>query len=163
MKRIFAVLPTLVVASGIAGWAVARANFTDRVQERVETQAVRMESERVARLLVEQLSGADRAVLSRWPEKGGKLESVQDQAWVSRFAEIIGRAEFGSQRPPALWMSDTSITCYHGTESVLSLMPLDNVWIVTAGKRSAEFTVSDADGAAMTALFREAQPRPASS
>lgn len=164
MKRIFAVLPTVVVAAGIAGWAVARANFADRVEERAraETQAVRLESQRVARHLVEQLSGADRVVLSRWPEKGRVVESVQDRAWISRLAQILEGAEFTSQRGAALWVSDTGITCYHGVEPVLTLVPLGNIWKVTAGKLSAEFVVDDADNAAMTALVRDAQPHPTS-
>ena len=165
MKRIFAALPTVIVASGIAGWAVARADFTDRVEERArsETQAGRMDSQRVARSLLDQLARADRVVISRRPENGGYLDSVQDRAWISQLTQLIGRAEFTTQRTWSLWVSDTALTCYRGTEKVLWLMPLGRAWKISAQGLSGEVIVSDADGAAMAALFREAQPRLTSS
>lgn len=165
MKRIFVVLPSVAVASGIAGWAVARAHFTERVEERarVETQAVRMESQRIVRRLSELLATADRVVVSRRPESGGNVESVQAQAWTARLGQIVGRAEIAAQKTWSFWVSDTELTCYRGTEKILWMMPVGKVWKISAGDRSGEFIVNEAAGAAMDALLREAPPRPASS
>lgn len=165
MKRIFAVLPAVAVASGIAGWAVARAHFTERVEERarVETQAVRMESERIVRRLAGLLATADRVVVTRRPERGGNVESVQAQAWIAQLGQIVGHAEITAQKTWSFWVSDTELACYRGTEKTLWLMPVGNVWKISAGDRSGEFIVNEAAGAALDALLREAPPRPASS
>jgi hypothetical protein len=63
MNRIFNLLPTVVVASGIAGWAMAQVNIRQRekqVAERaqVEMQSARQESERIARRLTDLASAA---------------------------------------------------------------------------------------------------------
>ena len=165
MKRIFAVLPTVVVVSGIAGWAVARTNLAGRVEERarIETQAVRMESERTSRRLVDLLASADRVIVSRRPESGGNVESAQAHGWVSRLAQIVGRAEITARNTWSLWVSDTDLTCYRGSEKILWMMPLGRVWKISAGDRSGDFIVNEAAGAAIDALLREAPPRPVSS
>jgi hypothetical protein len=164
MNRIFNLLPTVVVASGIAGWAMAQVNIRQRekqVAERaqVEMQSARQESERIARRLTGLLASADRVIISRRPESGPTVESVQDRTSIAHLSQIISRAEPTATGTWTLMMSDTVLNCIRGTETVLSLMPLGNVWKVSAGDLSGEFIVDDAAGAAMHRfLLSDAQP-----
>jgi multidrug efflux pump subunit AcrA (membrane-fusion protein) len=159
MNRIFNLLPTVVVASGIAGWAMAQVHSRQReaqVAERaqVEMQSARQESERIARRLTDLLASADRVIISRRPESGPTVESVQDRTSIAHLFKIISRAEPTATGTWTLMMSDTVLNCIRGTETVLSLMPLGNVWKVSAGDLSGEFIVDDAAGAAMDSFLR---------
>jgi short subunit dehydrogenase-like uncharacterized protein len=159
MHRIFNLLPTGVVASGIAGWALAQVNIRQRekqVAERaqVEMQSARQESERIARRLTDLLASADRVIISRRPESGPTVEYLQDRTSIDHLSQIISRAEPTATGTWTLMMSDTVLNCIRGTETVLSLMPLGNVWKVSAGDLSGEFIVDDAAGAAMDSFLR---------
>lgn len=164
MNRFLTLLPTVVVASGIAGWAMAQVNIRQRekqVAERaqVEMQAARQESERIARRLADLLASADRVIISRRTESGPTVESVQDRTSIAHLFEIISRAEPTATSTWTFMMSDSELNCFRGTESVLSLMPMGKVWKVSAGDLSGEVRVDEAAGAAMASfLWANAQP-----
>jgi hypothetical protein len=163
MNRFLTLLPTVVVASGIAGWAMAQVNIRQRekqVAERaqVEMQSARQESERLARRLTDLLASADRVIISRRPESGPTLESLQNATSVAHLSQVISRAALTASKW-SLWMSDTDIKCFRGPEQILWMMPLGNVWRISAGDLSGEFIVDEAAGAAMDRfLVANAQP-----
>ena len=163
MNRFLTLLPTVVVASGIAGWAMAQVNIRQRekqVAERaqVEMQAARQESERLARRLTDLLASADRVIISRRPESGPALESLQNATSVAHLSQVISRAALTASKW-SLWMSDTAINCFRGPEQILWMMPLGNGWKISAGDLSGEFRVDEATGAAMASfLWANAQP-----
>ena len=164
MNRIFTLLPTVVVASGIAGWAMAQVNIRQREKlaadrAHVEMQSARQKSEQIARRLTELLASADRVIISRHPESGPTVESVQDRPSIAHLSQIISRAEPTATGTWTLMMSDTVLNCIRGTETVLSLMPMGKVWKVSAGDLSGEFIVDDVTGAAVHSfLLADAQP-----
>jgi hypothetical protein len=159
MNRIFNLLPTVVVASGIAGWAMAQVNIRQRekqVAERaqVEMQSARQESERIARRLTDLLASADRVIISRRPGSGPTLESLQNATSVAHLSQVISRAALTASKRWSLWSSDTDIKCFRGPEQILWMMPLGNVWKISAGDLSGEFSVDEAAGAAMASFIR---------
>ena len=157
MNRIFNLLPTVVVASGIAGWAMAQVNIRQRekqVPERaqVEMQSARQESERIARRLTDLLASADRVIISRRPESGSTVEYLQDRTSIAKVSQVISRAALTASKW-SLWISDTDIKCFRGPEQILWMMPLGNVWKISAGDLSGEFIVDEAAGAAMSSFL----------
>jgi hypothetical protein len=164
MNRFLTLLPTVVVASGIAGWAMAQVNIRQRekqVAERaqVEMQAARQESERLARRLTDLLASADRVIISRRPESGPTVESVQDRTSIAHLFKIISRAELTATNTWRLAVFDSELICFRGTKTVLSIMPMDNVWRISAGDLWGEFRIDEAAGAAMSSfLWANAQP-----
>ncbi len=159
MNRIFNLLPTVVVASGIAGWAMAQVNIRQREKQvaeraRVEMQSARQESERIARRLTDLLASADRVIISRRPESGPTVESVQDRPSIDHLSQIISRAEPTATNTWRLAIFDSELICFRGTETVLSIMPMDNVWRISAGDLWGEFRIDEAAGAAMDSFLR---------
>lgn len=158
MNRFLTLLPTVVVASGIAGWAMAQVNIRQREKQvaeraRVEMQSARQESERIARRLTDLLASADRVIISRRPESGPTVESVQDRTSIAHLSQIISRAEPTATSTWRLAIFDSELICFRGTETVLSMMPLGNVWKISAGDLSGEFIVDEAAGAAMSSFL----------
>lgn len=159
MNRIFTVLPTVVVASGIAGWAMAQVHIRQREEQvaesaHVEMQAARQKSEQIARRLTELLASADRVIISRRLESGPNLDSLQGRTSLAQLSQIISRAELTATNTWTLIMSDSVLNCFRGTENVLCLMPMGKVWKVSAGGLSGEFNVDEATGAAMDSFLR---------
>ena len=142
---------------------MAQVNIRQRekqVAERaqVEMQSARQESERLARRLTDLLASADRVIISRRPESGPTLESLQNATSVAHLSQVISRAALTASKW-SLWMSDTDIKCFRGPEQILWMMPLGNVWRISAGDLSGEFIVDEAAGAAMDRfLVANAQP-----
>jgi hypothetical protein len=121
-------------------------------------QSARQESERIARRLTDLLASADRVIISRRPESGPTLESLQNATSVAHLSQVISRAALTASKW-SLWMSDTDIKCFRGPEQILWMMPLGNVWRISAGDLSGEFIVDEAAGAAMDRfLVANAQP-----
>lgn len=164
MNRFLTLLPTVVVASGIAGWAMAQVNIRQRekqVAERaqVEMQAARQESERLARRLTDLLASADRVIISRRPESGPTVESVQDRTSIAHLFKIISRAELTATNKFRLMIFDSELICFRGTEIVLSIMPMGDLWRISAGDLFDEFRIDEAARAAMASfLWANAQP-----
>ena len=164
MNRFLTLLPTVVVASGIAGWAMAQVNIRQRekqVAERaqVEMQAARQESERLARRLTDLLASADRVIISRRPESGPTVESVQDRTSIAHLFKIISRAELTATNKFRLMIFDSELICFRGTEKVLSIMPMGDLWRISAGDLFDEFRIDEAARAAMASfLWANAQP-----
>ena len=164
MNRFLTLLPTVVVASGIAGWAMAQVNIRQREEQvaeraQVEMQSARQDSERIASRLTDLLASADRVIISRRPESGPTVESVQDRTSIAHLFKIISRAELTATNTWRLAIFDSELICFRCTESVLSLMPMGKVWKVSAGDLSGEFIVDEAAGAAMD-RFRVANAQP---
>jgi hypothetical protein len=164
MNRFLTLLPTVVVASGIAGWAMAQVNIRQRekqVAERaqVEMQSARQESERLARRLADLLASADRVIISRRTESGPTVESVQDRTSIAHLFKIISRAELTATNKFRLMIFDSELICFRGTEKVLSIMPMGDLWRISAGDLFDEFRIDEAARAAMASfLWANAQP-----
>jgi hypothetical protein len=159
MNRIFTVLPTVVVASGIAGMAMAQVHIRQRQEQaaeraQVEMQSARQKSERIARRLTDLLANADRVIISRRPESGPTVESVQDRPSIANLSQVISRAALTATHRWSLLISDTQIKCFRGPEEILWMMPLGNVWKIGAGDLSGDFAVDEATGAAMASFLR---------
>ena len=164
MNRFLTLLPTVVVASGIAGWAMAQVNIRQREEQvaeraQVEMQSARQESERIARRLTDLLASADRVIISRRPESGPTVESFQDRTSIAHLFKIISRAEPTATSTWTLMMSDSELNCFRGTKTVLSIMPMGDLWRISAGDLFDEFSIDEAARAAMASfLWANAQP-----
>lgn len=159
MKRSLSIYVAIFLVAGSAGWWVARERAAFRAHETTERDQIAADNEakRFASYFSSLVQEADEAVISYRNGKDVREIRFVDRAWILRLAGILNAGAY-TRIPPALWISDPTITLYKNQAPVLHTMPLGRTLRIMGTSEDGEFVVDEEVTNEILALAKEKEP-----